>query len=322
MGNFDMSRSKIMIDEIKQKLIEGNNKYQWKIIQETEKLSGQTKLKYPTLVLTCMDPRIDIHRIFQLEPGDVYVLRNAGNVYTEDVLRSILIAVYELNVKNIIILGHLDCRMTKIHLSRLMNKLSKPALKKVSHYATNFELSMQMFFKTFIDEVKNINNQVDRLRSAEELPSFIRIIGMLYDPYSGWIFESEELKKYPFTENFKRDYKKIIEKKKMNLIDYFESIEKDIIGETIAEPIESSSTINVDERNENDLTDLEIIEEQKIDEVDVEEKQLNSLKEQEDIIATYQTALQSIQKIRIPTIYIPKINITIPKVYRIKRKRD
>ena len=308
-----------MIDEIKQKLIEGNNKYQWKLIQETEKLSSHTKLRYPTLILTCMDPRIDIHRIFQLEPGDVYVLRNAGNVYTEDILRSILIAVYEYNVKCIIILGHLDCGMKKIHLSKLMNKLSKPAIKKVSRYATNFELSLQMFFKTFIDEIKNVNNQIDRLRSAAELPAFTRIIGMLYDPYSGWIFESEELRKYPFTENFRRDYQNIIKKKKMNLIDYIESIEEDIIGE----PLEVSSKINVENSNENNLTELEIIEEQQIDEViKVEEDQLNSLKEQEDIIITYQTALQSIQKIRIPTIHTPKINITIPKVYRIKKKRE
>ena len=92
--------------------------------------------------------------------------------------------------------------------------------------------------------------------------------------------------------------------------------------QTIAEPIESPSTVIGDERNEIDLTDLEIIEEQQIDEVNVEEKQYNSLKEQEDIITTYQTALQSIQKIRIPIIYIPKINITIPKVYRIKKKRE
>ena len=56
-----------------------------------------------------MDPRIDIHRIFQLEPGDVIVLRNAGNIFTQDMIRSLIIAIFKYKIKYIVILGHLDC---------------------------------------------------------------------------------------------------------------------------------------------------------------------------------------------------------------------
>lgn len=303
-----------MIDDIKEKLLEGNNKYLWKIIQETEEVTTRSKFKYPVLILTCMDPRIDVHRIFQLEPGDVFILRNAGNVYSEDVLRSLLIAIYEYNIRFIVILGHLDCGMTKIHLSKLLEKLSKPALKKVSRYATSVELSLQIFFKTFIDEIKNITNQIERLKSTEELPSFIKIIGLLYDPHSGWVFDLDELKKYPFTENLMRNYKIVIEKKKLNLIDYFESIEKEIIGESspksIEEPMKTQlQGISKDLKIEEPVTDQ------------IENKEVNILKGQEEIIINYQNALQSIQKIKIPKIYIPKINISIPKVYKIEKKR-
>ena len=76
------------MEDIIKNLVDGNNRYRWQILQENEKIEiNHTIPKYPLLILTCMNPRIDIHRIFQLNPGDAFVLRNAGNQYTEDVLR-------------------------------------------------------------------------------------------------------------------------------------------------------------------------------------------------------------------------------------------
>lgn len=307
-----------MIDDIKQKLLEGNNKYQWRIVQETERITNRSKLKYPTLILTCMDPRIDVHRIFQLEPGDVFVLKNAGNIFTEDVLRSIIIAIYEYNIKYIVILGHLDCGMTKVNLSKLRDKLSKPILKKVSRYATSLELSLQMYFKPFVDEIKNIKNQIEYL--TEELPSFIKIAGFLYDPHSGWVFDLEELRRYSFTENFMRDYKKIIDNKKLKLIDYFESIEKEIVNEPSIETTESPEP-EVQDISKKKAEKAELIQDKLSFMDNTNIKGINILKEQEDFIKNYQIALQSIQKIKPPKIYIPKIKVKIPKVYKMEKKK-
>ncbi|MFX0181130.1 MAG: carbonic anhydrase [Candidatus Hodarchaeota archaeon] len=300
--------------DIKDILIEGNNRYQWKIIQGSEKLGNHKKQINPLLFLTCMDPRIDIHRIFQLNPGDAFILRNAGNMYTEDVLRSILIAIHEYSIKNVIVLGHLDCGMPKIHLSRLRNKLTKPALAKICRNGTNIELNLQRFFKIFIDELKNLNNQVDWLKSKKEIPSSIQIIGLLYDPNSGWVFNSEEFGKYHFTENFMHDYKKIIEKKKMDLIDYFESIEEEIIGESVEGSIEVSSK----SKEEFFLNHIELTEKEEVD--DNFKKKSKSLKLDKQEIEISQTTLLSIPKIKIPKIYIPKINVRIPKIYRIEKE--
>ncbi|MFX0180844.1 MAG: beta-class carbonic anhydrase [Candidatus Hodarchaeota archaeon] len=295
-----------MVD-IKEILLEGNNRYQWKIIQGTEKLRIDRKQSNPPLFLTCMDPRIDVHRIFQLNPGDAFILRNAGNVYTEDVLRSILIAVHEFNIKYVIVLGHLDCGMPKLNLNKLRNKLSKPVLKKICRNGTNIELNLQKFFKIFIDELKNINNQIDWLKSKKEFPSSLQIIGLLYDPNSGWVFHSQEFGKYQFIENFMHDYKKIIEKKRMDLIDYFESIEEEIIGEDIEEPIEESSKFKEDPS----LSHIELAQKEQPED-NVEEK-----------TEAYQTTPLSVPKVKVPKIYIPNINVKIPKIYGfgIKKKK-
>ena len=113
-----------MIEEIEKLLIEGNLGFQWKIIQGIESIQlGDKVPRYPVLILTCMDSRIDIHRIFQLRPGDVFILRNAGNIYTQDMLRSILISIFDYHVKYIIILGRIDCGMTKFKFTELKKKL-------------------------------------------------------------------------------------------------------------------------------------------------------------------------------------------------------
>jgi len=300
-----------MID-IKEILLEGNNRYQWKIIQGTEKLRINKKQNKPLLFLTCMDPRIDVHRIFQLNPGDAFILRNAGNMYTEDVLRSILIAIHEYNIKYIIVLGHLDCGMPKIHLSRLRNKLSKPVLAKICRNGTNIELNLQRFFKIFIDELKNINNQIDWLKLVKEIPSSVQIIGLLYDPNSGWVFHSQEFGKYQLIENFMHDYKKIIERKRINLIDYFESIEDEIIGESIDESIEEPSKLRGDPSISH--IEKEITQKKQIEGKVEKKKQVNSIKIEK------KTTLLSIPKIKIPKINIPIINIKIPEIYGIGKK--
>ena len=56
-----------MIDNIKNIFLNGNHRYRLRILRELEKVEPEEKIpKYPVVVLTCIDPRIDVHRIFQL----------------------------------------------------------------------------------------------------------------------------------------------------------------------------------------------------------------------------------------------------------------
>ena len=141
-----------MIDDIdiEKVLINGNLRYQRKISQGLENLEVNDKIpKYPVLILTCFDPRIDVHRIFQLNPGDIFVLRNAGNLYTQDTLRSILLTIYQYNIKYIIILGHLDCYMTKIKLLELKQKIPYEFFSYKSRENSDLFSEVRDFFKPF-----------------------------------------------------------------------------------------------------------------------------------------------------------------------------
>lgn len=62
-------------------------------------------------VVTCMDARIDIYRALGLEPGQAHVMRNAGGVITDDVIRSLAISQQKLGTREIAVIHHTKCGM-------------------------------------------------------------------------------------------------------------------------------------------------------------------------------------------------------------------
>ena len=65
-------------------------------------------------VVTCMDSRIDPLGLLGLKPGDAKILRNAGARVTDDVLRTLVLAVYLLGVERVLVMPHTDCGMSKV----------------------------------------------------------------------------------------------------------------------------------------------------------------------------------------------------------------
>jgi carbonic anhydrase len=60
-------------------------------------------------IVTCMDARIDPHRLLGLEVGDAHVIRNAGAVITDDVLRSLAISQRLLATQEVVVILHSEC---------------------------------------------------------------------------------------------------------------------------------------------------------------------------------------------------------------------
>ena len=62
-----------------------------------------------TVVLTCMDSRLDVFALFGLQMGEVHVLRNAGGVVTDDMIRSLAISQRKLGTREILLMQHGGC---------------------------------------------------------------------------------------------------------------------------------------------------------------------------------------------------------------------
>src|SRR5262249_55898019 len=79
------------------------------------------------VVLTCMDTRLVelLPRAMNLRNGDVKLIKNAGAVVSHpfgSVMRSILVAVYELEAREVAVVGHHDCGMTGLNCSKILQK--------------------------------------------------------------------------------------------------------------------------------------------------------------------------------------------------------
>ncbi len=64
-----------------------------------------------TAVVACMDARLDVYRMLGLSEGDAHVIRNAGGVVTDDVLRSLILSQRLLGTEEIVLIHHTDCGM-------------------------------------------------------------------------------------------------------------------------------------------------------------------------------------------------------------------
>jgi len=106
-------------------------------------------------------------------------------------MRSILIAIYKYKIKYIIVLGHLDCGMTKINIKELRQKLSNEFLKRLSINYSDLLSKLYNFFKPFDNEIRNIIKQMNDLQEIKVYFPDVEITGMLYDIKSGWIFRNE-----------------------------------------------------------------------------------------------------------------------------------
>jgi carbonic anhydrase len=126
-------------------------------------------------VVTCMDARIDPLAILGLEPGDAHVLRNAGARVTDDVLRSLVKSVNQLEVTKVVVMHHTDCGAAKIVLSELRAKVTE---------ATGNDPD-GVEFHLIDDQDASLAADVAAVRDCPYLPPGTEVMGLLYDVTSG-----------------------------------------------------------------------------------------------------------------------------------------
>jgi carbonic anhydrase len=128
-------------------------------------------------LLTCMDSRIDPIAMLGLRPGDAKILRNAGARVTDDVLRTLVLAVYLLDVRRVMIVAHTDCRMAKHTEAEL----------HASVMAESGLDTRSIDFGAVADQHAVLARDVQRIRSWPYLPPALPVIGCQYDLSTGLV---------------------------------------------------------------------------------------------------------------------------------------
>ena len=129
-------------------------------------------------VVACADARIDVHRILGLEEGDAHVIRNAGGVITDDVIRSLMISQRLLGTREVMLIHHTDCGMLKFRDDDF-----KDAIEAETGLRPAFAL------EAFADLEQNVRQSIARIHASPFIPHKDQIRGFIYDCASGKLTE-------------------------------------------------------------------------------------------------------------------------------------
>jgi carbonic anhydrase len=134
-------------------------------------------------VLACMDSRILFEHCLGLKPGDAHMIRNAGGIATDDVLRSLIVSHHLLDTREFIIINHTDCGLLNIKEYELRQRLTEK---------TGAIASEPAHFYAFDNLEENVRQQVQRVKSHPWIPNDIPVRGFVYDVKTGRLKEVAE----------------------------------------------------------------------------------------------------------------------------------
>ncbi len=131
-----------------------------------------------TAIVACMDARLETGRLLGLEEGDAHVIRNAGGVVTDDVLRSLLISQRLLGTREIILIHHTDCGMLTFKDDDV-----KAGIEADTGLRPPFALEA---FSHLEDDVRQ---SVRRIQACPFIPVKDQVRGFVYDVETGRLNE-------------------------------------------------------------------------------------------------------------------------------------
>lgn len=121
-------------------------------------------------VVACMDARLPPLEALGLELGDAHVIRNAGGVVTDDVVRSLVLSQRFLGTTAIVLVHHSDCGLAKVDEDELLAELEAEIGARPG-----------FAFHAFTDPVADTLAAIERLKAVPYLPHRDLVVGFVYD---------------------------------------------------------------------------------------------------------------------------------------------
>lgn len=133
-------------------------------------------------IVTCMDARINVAEALGLGPGEAHVLRNAGGVVTDDVIRSLALSQRKLGTREVVLVHHTECG-----LGAVSDDGFRAELQEETGMAPPFAI------ESFEDVEASVRGSIARVKGSPFLPHRGAVRGFVYDVDSGRLSEVEPL---------------------------------------------------------------------------------------------------------------------------------
>ena len=129
-------------------------------------------------VVACMDARLDTHKLLGIQEGDAHVIRNAGGVVTDDVIRSLVISQRLLGTREVVLIHHTDCGMLTFRDDDV-----KDAILADTGLRPSFAM------EAFGNLEGDVRQSIARIKANPFVPAKDQIRGFVYDCATGLLNE-------------------------------------------------------------------------------------------------------------------------------------
>ena len=130
-------------------------------------------------IVACMDSRMDIFQMLGLNHGDAHIIRNAGGVVTDDVIRSLVISQRRLGTQEVILIHHTDCGLHNVEEDEFKHEIED-------------ECGVRPWWalESFRDPFKSVTQNMKRLALNPFVKQKMHIRGFVYDVENGLLSEA------------------------------------------------------------------------------------------------------------------------------------
>ncbi len=175
-----------------EQIIKDNKKF-----VEEKKYEKFITTKYPDkklAIIACMDTRLTalLPSALNLKNGDVKMIKNAGGVISHpfgSAMRSLMVAIYQLGVNDIMVIGHTDCGMKGLEPITIENEMVNRGIKlETLDMIRNCGINIENWLHGFDDDENSVLSTVDIIRKHPLIPKDVNIYGYMMDSTTGEIF--------------------------------------------------------------------------------------------------------------------------------------
>lgn len=150
--------------------------------------------KYPNrnlAIVTCMDTRLTemLPAALGIKNGDAKIIKDAGGMIVHpfgSVVRSLLIAIYELGVTDIMVIGHTDCGVQHMDVDEITSKMLEEGIdEEVFHNMKYYGIDFEQWMGGFDCVETAVCESVELLEHHPLIPEKVSIYGFVIDTETG-----------------------------------------------------------------------------------------------------------------------------------------
>lgn len=167
--------------------------YNEKFVEERKYEEYETT-KFPNkrmVILTCMDTRLLelLPKAINVSNGDVKLVKNAGALIMHpfgSIMRSILVAVYELQAEEVFVIGHYDCGMSGMKADSVIEKMKAKGITEETLQTISYSgIDVYKWLHGFTSVNESVAHSVDIVKKHPLMPKDIPVHGLVIDPKTG-----------------------------------------------------------------------------------------------------------------------------------------